>query len=206
MSSDLENLLYSIFAGASVGIPIIMFLFIWLLIIVFAIVFGIGFTILFNFPLYKMAKNAGYNKPILAFIPIANTYLLAILSKNEFNIFNWIVTKNRKKAGIICALICASPLILSLFSFILVFIPFVGSFLAALLSPIYMLLSVVIYIISWRLYYDLFLTYGTGENAMLFSILSLFVPYFFVVVLYINMNKEPDYGFNNFYAETSYTE
>ncbi len=200
-NSDIENLLYTILSSLGIGIsiltPILMVLVIFLF--VFAI-FLVTFIVL-GIPLYKMAKNAGYKYPIFAFLPVMSTYLWVILSKEEFNLFNWIIIKDRKKAAWISVLVLHAPIIIFTISSVIAAVPFVGWIIASLLYMLISVFSIVIYIFNWRIYYDLFTTYEMGENTLLYSILSLFIPIMGIVMLYIIMNKEPNYGFNNFYAE-----
>lgn len=160
-----------------------------------------------NYPLYRMAKNAGYKHPIFAFIPCACNYLMVMLSKEEFNLFNWIVIKERKKAAWICVAFTSVPLLLIVALLLILvgmlFPPLlvIGLLLYFGLFALCSLASIPIYFLLWRTYFDLYTTYGLGEQAMLFSILSLFVPFVAVVLLYMNMNNAPNYGMGNFYAD-----
>lgn len=201
MSQDELLALFTI--GGSLIFTLITFLIMFL---VFLVVF-IAAMIACNFPLYRMAKNAGHKHPILAFIPCACTFLMVMLSKEEFNLFNWIVIKDRKKAAWICTGISSVPLLL-LGVLLLFFLGFIFPPLLILLVFVYfivfglcMLASIPLYFFMWRTYFDLFTTYGLGEQALMYSILSLFIPIVGIVLLYMNMNNAPNYGMGNYYAD-----
>ncbi len=174
---------------------------------VIGLVISIAVIIACNYPLYRMAKNAGCKHPIIAFIPCACNYLMVMLSKEEFNLFNWIVIKERKKAAWICVAFTSAPLILVVALLLLfigmIFPPliFIGLILYFISFMLCSVVSIPIYFLMWRTYYDLYTTYGLGEQTLMYSILSLFIPFVAVVLLYMNMNKEPNYGMGNYYAD-----
>ncbi len=60
------------------------------------LVIGLAVFILQAFGLYSLSKNAGYDKPWLAFIPVANTYLLGSLSDGANLRIKGKRTNNRK--------------------------------------------------------------------------------------------------------------
>lgn len=159
------------------------------LIAIFLIILLIVLSIVFAIPYYKMAKNAGLPNPWLAFIPLANFYITLNLSRREFNIFDWIRTNDRTKVfwyamagyGIFFA------------AYLIMMIPFLN----IVFMPFYYLISIAftiaIYIFSWRMNYDLLMTYGMEEHAMWASIVNCFVPLVMPVFSFLIMNNEPDY-------------
>ena len=160
---------------------------------VISISFSIGIHIACTYPIYKLAKNAGISNAWLAFIPIANIYISLIIPKREFNIFNWYKTDDRQKVFWIYLIILGSVTVVEFFLGFLGIIPFVGF----LISPLLYLLSFATFVLNgiftWRVYYDILMTYGMEENAMVISILSVFIPLIFVVFAYISLNREPNY-------------
>lgn len=193
--ADLENLIINLFSlfgvGTSMLIPLLFFLGIIFIIIAFSVVL----FVISGFPIYRMAKNAGFRHPIFAFIPFLQTYLLFFLPQEEFNLFNVVKIKDRHKAALYMTLVTNAPILI----IVIAFVPFLGPILASLISSVSSLFSIAICIVGWKCYYDIYRLYDVGENAILLSILSLFVPMLTIVMTFVLMNKEPFYGFGNIY-------
>ena len=179
-------------------IPIIIcvVIFVMIFIIIFAIsmVMVVGITALTGIPYYNMAKRAGISKAWLAFLPIGQQYIMTVLSKREFNLFNKIVFKDRRKSFKIYAWSVPIATVVAVVMILLFFIPVLGIIMIPLFYMIFMAYAVFQSFFVWRWVYDLLITYGMKENAMLYSILSCFVPYMLIVLSIIIMNKEPDYN------------
>jgi len=179
-------------------IPIIIYvvIFVMIFIIIFAIsmVMVVGITALTGIPYYNMAKRAGISKAWLAFLPIGQQYIMTVLSKREFNLFNKIVFKDRRKSFKIYAWSVPIATVVAVVMILLFFIPVLGIIMIPLFYMIFMAYAVFQLFFVWRWVYDLLITYGMKENAMLYSILSCFVPYMLIVLSIIIMNKEPDYN------------
>ena len=198
-NADLENMLYAFFSLFGIGTTMLIPILIILGFIVMIAAILIVVMIIFGFPLYKMAKNAGFRHPIFAFIPFLQSYLMFFLPQEEFNLFNLIKIEDRHKAALYMTLIVNAPIILFVLIGLVMFVPFLGGIIASLISALSTVVSVAGYIVSWKCYMDLYQTYNVGENALLYSLLSLFVPIFCIVMLFMLMNKEPNYGFGNIY-------
>jgi hypothetical protein len=134
--------------------------------------------------LFKMARKAGYKNAWFAFIPVLQTYLEYVLPRREYNIII-LKTKKREMVGVvdIVLTVLGSPIIAFLQA-----IPIVGQTLG---------LTFVLFrffIMPFRKVYDLFMTYGDKEKAVLFAIINLFVPGNLVYAfgLLTLMNKDPD--------------
>ena len=125
--------------------------------------------------LYKMAQKAGYASPILAWIPIAQTWVMFVLPKNEFVIplLNKTLDKRSTAFWIYLALPFASG--------ILALIPFIGWLvdIAGL---------VAIYVMSYRVWCDLFAMYDSS-TASRNAILTVIFPILGPIFLLANMNK-----------------
>lgn len=193
-ATDFEVIVSFLIVIISYILPLLITMLTFSIIFIFALFIMVINVVITGIPLYTMAKNAGFKKPFYAYIPFLSTYLMAILPKKDFNIWNFIVIKERKKASIISTFVINSSIIL----LILCAIPFVSLLVMPIFSMISPILGIAIYIFQWKIYYDLFVTYRMGENALLFSILSLFVPLMGIIMLFVIMNNEPDYGYNNF--------
>ena len=137
--------------------------------------------------LFKLAKKAGYKYPWLGFIPFAQTYLEFVLPRREFNLL--IKTKKRNYMGIVF-------LVLSLFGTSIIValnvVPAVGQLLD-------ILLPIVLIAMAWRKKYDMLVTFRSKELALPISIISIFVPWVYTIVLIFSMNQEPEYGVGNYY-------
>lgn len=172
---------------AMMGLPLILLM----LFLGFLLILAVAVYIASAIPLHKMAKRAGIPYAWLAWVPYGNMYIMLVLCKREFNIFNWVKTYDRTKVfWIYLIVVFAWPAALGLLGVI----PGVN-LIISLLSPI---LSMAFYaaliIFNWRVHYDLLMTYGMQENAMLLSVLSCFVPFMALILLYIMMKKEPNYN------------
>lgn len=198
-NADLENMLYGLVSIFGIGTTILFPVLILLLFVVLIIVLILLSTIVVGIPLYKMAKNAGFKHPFFAFIPFLQTYLMIFLPQEDYTLFNLVNIKDRHKAAWIMALVENAPTILLILYPVIYCIPILGMVLISLLTAASSLLSIAVYIIMWKRYYDIFRLYHLGENDILFSILSLFVPFLGIILLFVLMNKEPDYGFGNIY-------
>ena len=156
-----------------------------------ASVFGLLFTILEYllpaFALFKMARKAGYKYPWLAFIPIAQTYLEFVLPRREFNLF--FKTRKRNYMGILFLLMTylGSTIIV-----MLNVVPAIGQLLD-------LALPIVLMAFAWRKKYDMIRTFRDKELALPISIVSIFIPAVYSVMLVLSMNKEPEYGAGNYY-------
>lgn len=205
-------------AMALVGIILIVFGIIYLI----ALVWGVIVHIVSSIPYFNMARKAGFTHAWLSFIPYGQFYVITTLSHREFNIFNKFRTMNRKKAFWIYMIFVAVSVVInmtnSFFDGIseglsamaessnevsVSMVALIGMLLIILLSLIILVVSLAVafasYVMRWRMYYDLLMTYGMEQHAMWASIVSLFVPLVIIVFSFIIMNKEPDYGFGNYY-------
>ncbi len=190
----------------------------------FAAIFAIIMFFVNAVPLYIMGKKAGFRHAWLAFIPFGQNYVAMTLPHREFNIFNWIKTTNRKKAFwayvITWGIWLVSMVTNEIISWISPYLTeadfasmsgggmialLVGMLVLLVVSLINMLVSLVnvfaMFMIRWRMYYDLLLTYREPKNAMWVSIVSLFINIIMTVFSYMIMNKTPEYGFGNYYAK-----
>lgn len=193
---------------------------------VIGIVWAIIVHIVSSIPYFNMARKAGFQHAWLAFIPYGQYYVIMTLSHREFNIFNKFRTNDRKKAFWAYVIVAAvgviinicntfldgiseglstlseasedpSVLTISLIGIIVIFL------LYLVLVAVTFVVNLVAYLIRWRAHYDLLMTYGMESHAMWASIVSLFVPLVIIVFSFIIMNKEPDYGFGNYYMTDS---
>ncbi len=209
-------------ALALVSIILIVIAVIWGMAIISLLVMHIVSSV----PYFIMAKKAGFRHAWLAFIPYGQQYVTMTLSHREFSIFNKFKTKNRKKAFwgyvIVVAVTVIVDLIMELCDYGAQALQVAaenadysgayasgGGTLAIMLLllvvmlvglAVYLVATVALYFIRWRMYYDVLITYGMQEHAMWASILTLFVPIVMIIFSYIIMSKEPDYGFGNYYV------
>ena len=137
--------------------------------------------------LFKLSKKAGYKYPWLAFIPIAQTYLEFVLPRREFNLL--VKTKKRNYMGILF-------LVLSYLGTSIIVALNVVPALGQLLD---LLLPIVLIAMAWRKKYDMLVTFRSKELALPISIISIFVPWVYTIVLIFSMNQDPEYGVGNYY-------
>ena len=70
------------------------------MILIYAVILLFSLIVYFvmAFPYYKMAKRQGLPHAWVAFIPMANLYIAAVLPQFEFNLFNKFIWPKRSKA------------------------------------------------------------------------------------------------------------
>lgn len=183
MPSDMVSLLTLGFASI-----------VYLTILLVSIVCIIITFIVTNIPLYRMAKRAGIKNAWLAFIPLGCVYIRIMIPRREYNIFNLFKTDDRKKAFLLHVILFVIIMVVDIFCTMLSFIPIVGLILILILIPVLFIFGIAISIILWRANYDILMTYGMEEHAMLISIISIFFPILMIIFSYIIMNREPDYS------------
>ena len=140
------------------------------------------------FALYRHAKTAGYDKPWLAFIPFAQTYLEYILPRRRFKAL-FIDTHEREKVALIVILVSTfgTSVIAGLN-----LIPAFGQILD-------IALTLFLVAMNWRKMYDYLCTFVDEKDAMTFSVIGVFVPIVYAVYLIVIREKEPEYGEGNYY-------
>lgn len=140
------------------------------------------------FALYHHAKTAGYDKPWLAFIPFAQTYLEYVLPRRRFKAL-FIDTHEREKVALIVILVSTfgTSVIAGLN-----LIPAFGQILD-------IALTLFLVAMNWRKMYDYLCTFVDEKDAMTFSVIGVFVPIVYAVYLIVIREKEPEYGEGNYY-------
>ena len=127
---------------------------------------GIAFYVIFSLGLYTMAVNRGIANPWLAWVPIADLYIIALILKS-LNVFGFEIpmfTVAYPVAAVVVGLLNRVPLI------------------GGLLSLAYFLLSLCVFNKLYRMY--------SPANATLFTILSIFglpIP----IIMYMIRNNQP---------------
>ena len=141
--------------------------------------------------LYSHAQIAGYDKPWLAFIPFAQTYLEYILPRRRFKVL-FIDTHEREKMALIVILV-------STFGTSIIagmnLIPAFGQILD-------IALTLFLIAMNWRKMYDYLCTFVDENDAMTFSVIGAFLPIVYAIYLIVIRGKEPEYGAGNYYNVT----
>lgn len=138
--------------------------------------------------LFKMGKKAGYKHSWLAFVPIVQTYVEFVLPRKQFNI-GIIKTYKRDVIAIIFIILTYFGTTIVTFANGLVGLGQILTF------------AFVIFMgaIRWRKMYDLLSTFRDEELAKIISIVGIFAPIVYNIVIIFSMNKEPNYGAGNYY-------
>lgn len=168
------------------------------------VTFGILFFILFSliifaisylvqyYPLWKMAKKAGFPYPWFAWISGFNMYLLCMLSKKKFYLFGKNITFEKRSTSFwIYLIIALCPSILV--SIIIIAMPWTQ----LIAQPIIVLLSVVLRFIQFVWLRDLYEVFGdkTKEDySMVLAIVSVIVPIANIIVFWMICKNSPSYG------------
>ena len=188
-SMSMEDMFMAGMGLTTFGVSMAFIVFMW----AFIFIVIVGFYVATTIPIYKMAKRAGLPNAWLAWIPIGEMYIRLKLSRREFNIFNWIVTKDRDKAFIGYLWLVGGFALVIMFVLLMAFVPVI-QVIAIIVYYISMAIFPIIFgIFMWRVNYDILMTYGMQEHAMWASVLNYWVPYVMIVMSYIIMNREPDY-------------
>lgn len=160
----------------------------WVIFMIIMVLILVGSYLASAIALYKMADNAGYKYPWIAWIPLFNDYLVYVLAKRKFDMLGIFSTNNR---GMIALIVLASAYMGAAINAV----PVVG-------SVAYAVLFVAVRVCTWRKYYDLMHTYERDESiSMLLSILAVFIPVVGLIILIMNMNETPEYGYHGYYNE-----
>ena len=154
-------------------------------------------------PLYIMADKAGYAYPFLAFIPFANYYLMHILPMKEYNYIGMYKTYERKNGFLLYMIVkWIGPLAIAIVGTILSVIPFIAILIAMIIQLINLTLIVAGFIGKAIMMIDLLDLYMKKDEkglAIFLGIISLFVPTVFPVTCIVLCNKEPEFGYGNYY-------
>lgn len=210
-------------ADMAAGGVFIIAMAIFLVVLAITLISSFIYFIVSAIPYFIMARKAGFKHAWLAFIPYGQYYVIMTLPHREFNIFNKFKTHNRKKAFWAYIIVAAIATVISIINsfidgisetlstlsetassdttliYLIIMLLCLG--VALIIMVISLVNSFVAYLIRWRAHYDLLMTYGMQDHAMWASIVSLFVPLVIIVFSFIIMNKEPDYGFGNYYLD-----
>lgn len=186
---EAEEMMTALLGLTTFGVSTAIIIFAWLFIFIFIAAFYVVATI----PIYKMAKRAGVPHAWLAWIPIGEVYVRLKLARREFNIFNWIKTKNRDKAFEWYLWLTGGMILVIAFVLAMAFVPFIQIIAIILYYIAIAIFPIVFGIFIWRVNYDILMTYGMQEHAMWASVLNYFCGYVMIVMSYIIMNREPDY-------------
>ena len=180
-----------------------LFLTIFLVFAAIALIGVIAYHLMLAVPLYKMAYKAGYDYPFLAFIPFANYYLAHILPAKEYSYLGIAKTYDRRKGFLFFILITyAAPVVISLIGFASI-IPIIGYILSFFTTIITYPIAIASMIARAIMMIDLMGMYMKKYNrgtAIGLGIGSLFIPFMFPIACMVLCNREPDYGFGNYYV------
>lgn len=194
--SSIEDILYSLLGIGTLAVTGAGAI-ISLIIGIVGILGTIAHYLLQSIPLFIMARKAGYKHAWMAFFPYTNDYLTFILPIREFNIFNWIKTERRDMMALIyLGMILIGSGVVGFVAVITAGIPVIGPLISTFGGTI---LYIAILLFKWRMYYDLLMTFGQKSNAMWVSIISLFVPWLFMLFTVFSCKNPPEYGKGNYY-------
>ena len=159
-------------------------------VILICLALALGILIVMGIPYFRMAKRQGLSHAWLAFIPIGNVWVMFNLPRREFNLFNKYIQTDRSKVFVHYLLFSLLSGVVAVPIGMLAVIPVLGWLIY---MAYIILICLVLYGIIWRINYDIYMTYGMEDNAMLFSILGIFFPIITIVMAFIIMNREPNF-------------
>ena len=175
------------------------------LICIFLLVWYIAIAI----PYFIMGRKAGYRHAWIAFLPLGKIYLALKLPHRDFKIL-WFRSKQRMYlfttlivVGIVCHVI-SFPFRMLLFFPSQSPIDDILPSLILIMALIGLAFYVVYAFITRRMNYDLLKTYKLEKHVVWAPIVNIFCPLVMVVFSFIIMNREPEYGFGEFYCDRMY--
>lgn len=145
--------------------------------------------ILGSIGLYRMAKKMGYQSPWLAWVPIANLYLMYILPGGSFRvlILNKVIEKRENAFWIVIAGTVIRRMIREVFLF-----PFPdGRFFSLFDDGVSIAWLVFLIFFLYPCYRDLFRLFETEQKAKTFAVLSFIIPILLPIFLLVAASKEP---------------
>lgn len=157
---------------------------------------AIALFLLEGYCLFVMAKKTEFKYPWFAFVPFLRTYLEFHIPSEDFNLWNVIRIKDRSTLAIICIIV---PIAVEPILAFLTDIPYLG----LLFIPVSMLFNIVVLIERWKRMYDVMKTFNMGGVAILLSIISVFVPIAYTIVLLVIFRRTPASLPQGTYAELS---
>lgn len=145
------------------------------IILAISLVIGLICYIFNSLGLYTMAKNRNIDNPWLAWIPLANRYLMGELINDDVSISSWHIPYAKLFLPLMGLALTAVMTILG-------FIPYLGAFIGILLS---LALSVYYYAAQFWLYsiYD-------KDHRVLYLVLSIFFPFLGSIFIFIIRNRD----------------
>ncbi len=138
--------------------------------------------------LFKMAKSTNNDLAWLAWIPIANMYLMITIPKQPFNMFGEkIHFEERNGAAMLYFLyVFLGGSVYAMLSTAFLIIPILGELLDVLLWIAYMVFS---YTLMYTISKDLFDTFAPEKNNSMMAILGLFIPFVRVIYMFTLRNN-----------------
>ena len=171
----------------------------------FTAIIAVAYYLVKAIPCYSMADKAGYDKPWIAFLPFGAEFIMCILPYKEFKLFGSksSFAYDRTRVFWLYFACMAVPALAGVILYICLMIPYVN-IIAGIVSSLGSLLlgAIGIFAMVLRVFInmDLIATYESNDIAIAIAIVSVFVPIVMIVMLFIMMGKEPEYGFGNYYT------
>lgn len=198
-NSDIEDMMELLSSTAVLTFVTIFF-------IIFFVLLA-GLYVLNSIGLYRMAKKMGHDKPWLAWIPIANMWLMFTLPDSEYRVLalNKVIEERSNAFWIYMAIQYGSTIVVTILSAL----PIIG-YLTILISPLVSILTLLTYIfMMYPVYKDLFEMFLPEASAKNYAIASIICAYFVPIVppilILIVSGKEPIITEGPVYNQQYYT-
>lgn len=168
-------------AGVAIGVLLIVYL----VIIAVAFVIGIAAYVLQSLGMYAIAKRRNISNPVLAWIPVANMWLLGCIADHYDEAVKGVKKKTRVVLMVLFAAFLVTAVIygVTMGIFTSVMVANNADSTAVIISAIAMLVGILLYlgvavamsVFQYIAYYKL-LKSCRPDNAVLFIVLSIFLP------------------------------
>ena len=160
----------------------------FILLCIFSLLLGVGVLVLKGFGPHRMARHAGIPHPWMAFLPVANAYLLGLLAERSCYTYKG----QTRKLGKCCVVLLLLPLL----GFLLYGLSFLGAVNSRMegLAVIPLFLLVLVPLVAaeilqvYCLYY-VFRDYAP-KDAVLFTVLHVFTGIGFIFLI-VERNTVP---------------
>ncbi len=131
-----------------------------------------GVIFLCGFGLYRMAQHAGIPSPWLAFLPVAQMYVMGLLAERSYYVYSGGQRRRLARWTVISQLALAALAVVIAAVFFPAAYSGEGEMAMLLLVPLYFLLFLFAMVLSLYCTYYIFKDY-TPDNAVLFTVIGM---------------------------------
>ena len=177
--------------GTAESVGVAVFVIVYLVILLVALGFGMVWYVLQSLGLYTIAERRGIRNPWLAWVPVANMWVLGSIS-DQYQYLTKGKIKNRRRTLVALMILLVGTYIAMIVGGILA--AFSGTETASILATVFggllcFAVAIALCIVAYMCYYDLFCSCEPG-NAVLYLVLSIVISAAFPIVVFLCRKKD----------------